>query len=255
MADFFSNLLLRSNTPTSGTILQPRLPSLFESHHGVDELPAPQADQTHRDVSMPDPIPAHIEQAGLAAPLPGRRTDGKKPSPERQSRAAFEHNSVMASPERDPGMEIASPTMENLSVQGLPEPERTISARNQHQETVFGVESAVETETAPLLQENGKSLQRGTRLVNELTVRSAAENHPVRRALSARNNIQLPISRQSAAQTEQVAQNESVVQVHIGRIEVRAITPLAPSQPVRNSPAVKAGLSLEDYLRQREEKR
>ena len=47
---------------------------------------------------------------------------------------------------------------------------------------------------------------------------------------------------------------ETVVQIHIGRIEVRAVT--SPAAP-RTTPAVAAQprMSLDDYLRQREEKR
>jgi len=259
MADFFSNLLLRSSSPTSGAILQPRLPSLFESPHGMDELPTPPTDQAYRDVPVAGPLTAPHEQPGQAAkqaaPLPGNRTTEKKPSFERQAEPAFEHNTVMASPGKKPETEIAPPALENLSVQTRPEPERTISSRNQHQEAVFNAESAVETKTAPVLQENGQSLPMESRVVNEPAVRPTVENHPVGRAPSARNNIQLPISRQSAAQPEQVAQSETVVQVHIGRIEVRAVPSPAPSQPVRSSPAARVSLSLEDYLRQREEKR
>jgi hypothetical protein len=48
--------------------------------------------------------------------------------------------------------------------------------------------------------------------------------------------------------------NEPVVQIHIGRIEVRAMTPPASppaSRPVPSGPK----LSLDEYLHQREDKR
>ena len=51
MADFFGNLLMRSGASHVGAILQPRLPALFESTQGADELPAPQADALIREVA------------------------------------------------------------------------------------------------------------------------------------------------------------------------------------------------------------
>jgi hypothetical protein len=45
-----------------------------------------------------------------------------------------------------------------------------------------------------------------------------------------------------------------VVQIHIGRIEVRAVMP-PPVQPVMKSAPAQPRMSLEDYLRQREGRR
>lgn len=267
MTDFFSNLLLRSNAPTSGVILQPRLPSLFESPHGMDDLPTPPADQVRGDASAPNPFTVPVEQAGQAA-LPSKPAMEGKPPSKRQAGFAFESKTLMAAPEGDPGTTIALRTTENPSVQARPEPRRTILPDGRQ-----------ETDNAPVLQGNGQSLQPGSRLTNgETAVRDGTESRQAGDAFSARNILQppaestisssarkpvltphsspaMPVSRQSGAQPEQAAQNETVVQVHIGRIEVRAVPPPAPSQPVRNSPAVKTKLSLEDYLRQREEKR
>jgi len=269
MADFFSNLLLRSNAPTSGAILQPRLPSLFESPHGVDELPTPPADKAHGDVSTPGPFPAPIDRAGQAA-LPGKPATERTPSTKRRAASVFESNTVMAAP----------PLTGNPSVQASPEFGRTILPEGQ-QETIFSARPAVETDNAPILQGSGQDSQPGTQLTNENpAVRESMESRQAARALTARNILQpptestiyssahkpvltpqpnpaAPASRQIGAQPEQqAAQNERVVQVHIGRIEVRAVHPApAPSQPVRNSPAAKTKMSLEDYLRQREEKR
>jgi hypothetical protein len=64
-----------------------------------------------------------------------------------------------------------------------------------------------------------------------------------------------PVHR-NGSQPELPAQNETVVQVHIGRIEVRAVTPpVALPQPARRSIPEKPKMSLEDYLHQREKKR
>src|SRR5687767_2702469 len=57
MADFFNNLLLRSSASgkTSGALLQPRLPSLFESTSGADGIPSPPADSMMRESFSPRP--------------------------------------------------------------------------------------------------------------------------------------------------------------------------------------------------------
>lgn len=64
-----------------------------------------------------------------------------------------------------------------------------------------------------------------------------------------------PASNVVQAQSTPQERSETVVQVHIGRIEVRAITPPAPAiQPAQTSRS-QPKMSLDEYLRQREEKR
>lgn len=97
----------------------------------------------------------------------------------------------------------------------------------------------------PVLQ-SASETERGDRTVRPVT------SQPALKALLAPQPV--AAARQTQSQTTQPAEAEQVVQVHIGRIEVRAITPPAQPQP---APAARPQprLSLEDYLRQREEKR
>lgn len=61
-------------------------------------------------------------------------------------------------------------------------------------------------------------------------------------------------ARPVAAQAPQEQERESIVQIHIGRIDVRAVTtPVAPR--ITQVAAAQPKMSLDDYLRQREEKR
>jgi hypothetical protein len=251
--------------------LQPRLPSLFESPHGIDELPTPPADKAHEEGSTSGPLLAPVGQVDQAAKqditLPGKPATERTPSSERQAGFVFESNTVMASLEKDSGMTIAPPpATENLSVQTRTEPRQTIFPKNQQRETVFSAAPAVETDNAPVVQENAQNSRPGSQLTNEKPIaRASAESQPPAESTissSARKPVLTPqfspaalASRQNGAQPEQAAQDETVVQVHIGRIEVRAVLPATPSQPVHNGPAAKTKMSLQDYLRQREEKR
>ena len=91
--------------------------------------------------------------------------------------------------------------------------------------------------------------------------------HPRVESMAVRRESQLSESPKSALKVEMAKPigvvlprenapepEPSVVQIHIGRIEVRAIVP-PPAQPVTKPAPAQPRMSLEDYLRQREGRR
>lgn len=160
------------------------------------------------------------------------------------------------------------------------EPQRTILAPIER-ETPIGAGPAAKTDNPTAALENGQTSQVEPRRVNAQHAegRSSFQVEPVTRSIEASRRVENTIrphqnselsapvlkpvpasqpvstvSRPAAAQPQPGQERESVVQIHIGRIEVRAVTP--PPAPRAAQPAApQPKLSLDDYLRQREEKR
>jgi hypothetical protein len=294
MSDFLSNLLLRSNAPTSGAVLQPRLPSLFESPHGAEQLSVPVADVVTRDALAAE-IPASypVEQtAKQDETLPGKPAiESIQPAEHRQTIPTIESNTVMTWAEKG-----LNATQEESPVRMDPRSSRTVLLEKQAepvfdaspasirkkpplqdgspfdpQETTLGARPAVEAGEGPPSQEDGDKPQREPRLFNEKqAVRAVAQRHPagnipqppVHPTVSASANkpvftpltVEPPVHK-NGVQPEIPARNETVVQVRIGRIEVRAVNPPASlPRPADRVVPEKPKMSLEDYLRQREKK-
>lgn len=300
MSDFFSNLLLRSNAPTSGAVLQPRLPSLFESPAGAGQLSAPAADVVTKDAPTREIFPSPFEPARKQEAIPDDKPASeisRQPLEQPRAQAVFKGNTVMIDPEKKSGAAQPSLAQEEALVQPGPDaPEKTQPGRFsavipapanktkhvpalQREERIaphkktFNAPVATQAGETSGLQEDGHRRQQAEHLVfgESRSVQAAAQKQPAMNApqLIAQSTVSAsthkpvltpqtvgaPVHR-NGSQPELPAQNETVVQVHIGRIEVRAVTPPAAlPQPARRSIPEKPKMSLEDYLHQREKKR
>lgn len=300
MSDFFSNLLLRSNAPTSGAVLQPRLPSLFESPQGAGQISAPVSAAVTNDVLTPETSLSPLEPARKQEAIPDDKPASeisRQPLEQPRAQAVFKGNTVMIDPEKKSGAAQPSLAQEEALVhsgQAAPEKNQpgTLSSvvptpANQTKHTpvlqreermaphkmTFNASPAVhQADETPGSQKDERRRQKAERLVYESqAVLVAAQKQPAmntpqltaqstvsastHKAVLRPQTVGAPVHR-NGSQPELPAQNETVVQVHIGRIEVRAVTPPAAlPQPARRSIPEKPKMSLEDYLHQREKKR
>ncbi len=296
MVDFFSNLLLRSSAPASRTILQPRLPLLFEPTQSTDQLSIPPADTT-----MPESFHARAAFAKKDARRPGEPATGSHAAQEKQSSA--EQNGQTGLPAHD--LATIARSLNTQALQIEPGPMLRMPTR---QGAVFSAEPAIETESA-VARENGPvshaeissvdsqpvlpyplplspfrdtagtqpghsgdnpgvsapaPMGQALKSSTNRTGRAAAESpqpqqslqpirdtHPAERPRPILEAVALPAQPIS---TPLPREPETLVQVHIGRIEVRTMTPPIPPQPMP-APRSQPKMSLDDYLRQREDKR
>jgi hypothetical protein len=281
MADFFSNLLLRSQAAASGMILQPRLPALFEPPAGAEEFHTPPArvepeerittvKQTPTPAASPSPEPPPAAQAT------GRPQTAPPPGPDRSLPAAVSNatNPLLLEPRPAPAPAGETPAPARVSIR-------------LQRETVFSAGPAPKTEPLPAPVENGSTPRAGNSPENApratgRVLKARDETPPPEPASRIQPPPEAPIfpkierikpaataTFQPASQTVFTPQpgpaprrrteptppsSETVVQVHIGRIDVRAAPPPAAPQPAQ-TPRPRPNLSLEEYLRQREEKR
>jgi hypothetical protein len=293
MSDFFSNLLLRSNAPTSGAVLQPRLPSLFESPAGAEQLSAPASAVVTNDTLTPETSPSPLEPARQQEAIPEdkpAREISRQPLEQPRAQAVFKGNTAVINPEKDLGL---------AQGEALAQPGPAVPAKNQPgalsaviplpanqkhapvlqrderiapHKTTFNAPTVSQTGEISGSQKEGRSRQPADRLADDesRSVQAAVQKQPGKNApqLAAQSTVSAsphkpvltpqtvgaPVHK-NGPQPELPAQNETVVQVHIGRIEVRAVTPSAAlPQPARRSAPENPKMSLEDYLHQREKK-
>jgi len=249
MADFFSNLILRSSPAVkgAGSILQPRLPSLFESTlGGADELPTPQTDSAlHLSSNTPDALSAQAEarqpaeaarpaaaSVTAASPAPNGNPVSHAPSqpqveePSRTVRAPLAAGNVFR-PAPAIGTDHATPALHNSQPESSPM--NTPQAKGQPV-----LPSQVRKNSADGLSPS----------LEQIPSKAILQPMPLTK----------PVSHAAQPQPAPQERGETVVQVHIGRIEVRAVMPPTPVQPAQTSRA-QPKMSLDEYLRQREEKR
>jgi hypothetical protein len=274
MTDFLSNLLMRSTVDQPRTtILQPRLPSLFEPQHrpeqsrpgGLDEItqetipPAPQSASTWIPANdLPDG-PFTLTQA--KEPLTGLDVPPSLVTPK----------SITAGTTLDARRDPNQPRPVVPPVSFLEEPQQTILPRT---DDMPSVEKHRMQETSTLISENavqssgikhlpmdekqmnaprtGKSLPKED-LEMEKTIPSPVNALPMQSRLKSvvlPQPLPTPFRFGEKQQFGQIQASESqqVIEIHIGRIEVRAVPP-ATSGKRSSQPAAKT--SLDDYLRAR----
>lgn len=298
MADFFSNLLLRSAAePFPSAVLQPRLPALFEPPAGKDEVPLPAPEPVLRETIGPANEPAAVNVPILQAPV-SRSAIAVEP-PERQpaitpveSRHPSEQTAQTQATE--PQQELIQPVPRATpSPRGiiqpiqftsrLEEPQRTIMPRSPVPPTRRDA-PAIEDPHSLTPQERGKissdepvpvEAQKLEMIPLEpkrhndplsVVIRPLKEDslledsaHPGVEPLPAKTGpepltVLQPVpaaSRPARTQPLEPAHPpapQRVVEIHIGRIEVRATPPPAP---LKRAPQKAATMSLEEYLRSR----
>jgi hypothetical protein len=261
MADFLSNLLQRSGAVTVATpapILQPRLPALFEATGGPEGVSAPP--------------PAPLEPIALPAPVESRETLPRSPSsiPQAAEQPRYEHPAAPAHLPR-PALPVAG-SHPLLPRQGKPVIDEDLPAPPPRRQARRNPSTAGKAENAPKRDRESRPAaiveRRPVPLENQPApakpVGRQAEQHatplqnepiPVKAVReSVAPQPSLPVAARPAASPAQLSEaSEPVVQIHIGRIEVRAVTP-PPSAPASRPRPSGPKLSLEDYLHQREGK-
>jgi hypothetical protein len=268
MSDIFTNLVLRNGGMSSPAILQPRLPSLFESSSSVDGLPetisaqaqtgsfSASTETPYHQINLSPTEHASIspnvksvqETSAISTPLGQPPVEHLK---EGQSlnpvRASMDPLSALKQQENAPSNLFHSSTGNTLDDNTLLDMDR------RRVETVMSREEQTVGRKYPKddQQPSTKSLERVVHpRVESLTQlqkdarQSEHQKLVVKSSLERPSNVILP--RENAMGIE-----PPVVQIHIGRIEVRAIMP-QPAQPVAKAAPVQPRMTLDDYLRQRE---
>jgi len=270
MSDFFGNLAARSlqPDPTGAPVLQPRLPSLFEHPTGAEPggVPGfePSAEMT---VSALAPHPGNEPDLPPDPQLRAQRSTilPDKPTPTR--RHISEHEPPTP-PEPSPPEPLALP------------PERTIQTRFEQEVVVREQSPATESgmppqpgdqdpqrepASSPGEEPSGSPSRRAQRAEEpvldenpvERTIRPRVALVPLQPSEPKKLAVPAPIP-QALRQSESAPQVESpqdaTVRIHIGRIEVRAVSAPQPVQAARVAPPPHGPkLTLDDYLRQRNE--
>jgi len=249
MADFFSNLLTRSGGPlqASGTILQPRLPSLFEVTQGADDLPVPQADAIVRNVLV------HGREAISAESREDNNLRQLEP-PQRPTAPGLAVQPTVT-PRAQPEISVSSAPATPLNAISGPRGDGKIASLGTSPMEPRPATGSVRPQTKP-----AASLMIETRLAsNDLNPPRETRLTPpaLKPILTPQPVHSAPLNTASPkinAPPEATPERETVIQVRIGRIEVRAVTPPAVPQPPP-TPREQPKMSLDDYLRQREDKR
>jgi hypothetical protein len=248
MSDVLSNLVLRNGSMPSPAVLQPRLPSLFESSNrveGMSETISPQVetfskvDYNRNEFNPTENIDSVEEPSTINTSL---------------NRSPVEH------PWEGQNLYYGLAEQENVSSKstrvstGNPQDEVTLMDINRRRaETVLSREEQIirkkpSKDVQPIIGTSAEHVvyprvESGRPLIED------AHKSETRTSLAGRNlekpsNIINP--REEAIEVE-----PSVVRIHIGRIEVRAIVPPAVKPAAKVTPP-QPRMTLDDYLRQRE---
>ena len=230
MSDYLNSIVLRSLN--LATVVQPRVPQLFE------EAPAPRPDT---------PQPAIISNAtGVRDELP--QVSATPPS---QQNAA--HSTVVLEAAKTAG-EIQPPPQPSFAVPSfnpapqVSEPASLVPSVSPDTSQPPAIPAAnVRTQT-PAEAEHAVSTIRPTRDTHEeqqhlllSAARATANSAPIQSQLSP-----------AFAPNITAAPQSMPIRISIGRVDVRAIMPAAPAKATAATRA-KPALSLENYLKQREE--
>jgi hypothetical protein len=236
MGNFLENLASRSLQPVTSEatrLLQPRLPSLFESPGGADDSVA--APNTDRQVGAKSEV---YESASERDVLPALEKIKSSSMPVEPQRTILEHV------EAEPTIGVRP------SIEASNQPERGAKRSRLRAEESSIHEVKAQASLLPEEHESKKAVEHQSIEPSMLPqieiVKSKSESKPIL--------APLPITTTTRVQDsmlEPTAAQESVVHIHIGRIDVRAVTP--SQNPVTRIVTQKPRLTLDDYLRQRDE--
>ena len=237
MGNFLENLAVRSLQPVASEatrLFQPRLPSLFES-------------------------PSRTEDS-IAAPIADRQVEAKaethEPESERNTARIPEKIKsppILVEPQRTILEHVdAEPTVSaqpSAEASRLPEREGKRSALQSKENPTYEVKARInllsDERESRKVADSRTSIERG--VVPEIQIgKSKSESKPTLAPLLIPTTARVQDST-----LEQTAARETEVHIHIGRIDVRAVTP--SQNPVTRVVPQKPRLSLDDYLRQRDE--
>jgi hypothetical protein len=270
MTDFLSNLLMRSTVDQPmATILQPRLPSLFEPQHrpeqsrpgGLDEITEETIPPVHQSASTW--IPANDLPDG-----PSTLTRAKQPHPKFDVRQPTVTANVLPAETR----RVTDKQIQAVPyVSPLQGPQPAILPRGDQAPVIKNDRLH---ETPPLISENAayspgvkspslgdvsrNHLQRRLGLIEEETMVEKTLSSPTKalhrpsvlNPFVLQQPIAIPSHLGEGRNLGQIRASESqqVIEIHIGRIEVRAMPPTTSG---KRSSQPGAKTSLDDYLRAR----
>lgn len=246
MPDFLSNLLQRSGSsavPASAAIFRPRLPALFEATGGTEGISAPPPAPAQADGFSP-PVGSTVSRSDALPTvlLPAAAKPVSAVSPDAEN-----HPAALLPAVPQPG--AASERVFPISNDSRPDQARQSTRRGtktQAGEAAIASQQTTDIASPPTENAGRKSL-RGNISSGPIPVKAV-------RHTTGDSQSESATSRPAALPAALPEANELVVQIHIGRIEVRALTPPA-SPPVSQPASTGPTLSLDEYLRQREGKR
>lgn len=282
MADFLSHLLMRSTgTQPATAVLQPRLPSLFEPLRGTDEIPVLSPDPAVKEnftpasepsamgsqknglpsgpsTITPDYRPSSILESDHLSPDPKQMTQNVSKETE-QSRGG-QIRAVRSLPSlAEPRQMIFAPDVHESFV------ETKLLTDENHSSTSEETDKALFVESRPAQAQAAEENFPPTEIIKnpvEIHVRPITEDSFVEeevrsnkpsfslkteaRPATALQSLPTSSRRARMPELEQPQERKQVVEIHIGRIEVRAV---APSTPVKSRSQPTGIMSLEDYLR------
>jgi len=286
MADFLDNLLMRTAADQSTAVtLRPRLPSLFEPQHSLDETPMPSLDPLVRETITPNAelSTTEVPQSQLRSSPSTIRVE-HRPSDmlnDGNQSTISQEEVVPTKQETRPSISqqirFAKPVtpVEELKEAILPDdaheaavstpslikenPPQALVERNKTLRTE-SLSVPVQTDEEMVLPKKiaKNSLETRIRPVKEdFFVKNVVSSNREPLPLKAKSNqatiLQpiLPASRRARRQQFEMSNQEEqqrIVEIHIGRIEVRA-TPAPVNQHSKPRPATI--MTLDEYLQRR----
>jgi hypothetical protein len=262
MSDLISNLILRNRDMPSPDILQPRLPSLFEASNRVEGLSDQVSTQTESGSESSFPVSA-VNRINLSPSEDATSPVGTNSIQGSSSISSSLNSSHLERPLETRNFysmlarqEIGSLTSPNVS-DGNPLDNETLSDMNRRRiETVIGHENQIigRKSSKDSQRMDSKSMAHviSPRVKSVTTLPDDAQKSETRNPLG-RRSLEKP-SNVISLQENVMEAEPPVVQIHIGRIEVRAAT-TTPVTPVTKAAPAQPRMTLDDYLRQREGRR
>jgi len=223
MANFLGNLLLRSGISSAaqpaGTTLQPRLPSLFESTGRNTEFPIP----------PPDPALKIAQQSSKPPP-----EELRPRAPLSSSRLIEPWRTILPDTDREASLQILP-----AGKAGGPESHQSFEASKAQAGSLAAWQATARDE------DDGDVTHRLLPVIKPGA--EAIASTPQQKRILAPQPV-AATSRRATAQLEHARQPERIVEIHIGRVEVRAMPPPPSPKPTRPTSPL---MSLDEYLRKR----
>ena len=250
MSDFFNNLLQRSAVDPSMTVsLRPRLPSLFEPLHGADKFPVPAADSLERKSASPLVVPDSPEMLQTkmpSAPSTIRVDYGPFPILQENQPRTRPHDPALSPQQETPLNTRPKTQAEKLEMAKEISRSEPLPVQVQKApELVFPqeqIKTVLETIIKPVKEDSFVP-------ENVVTAHKEPPKTQTDPTTALRPLILAPrLTERPRLESPQQQEQPRVVEIHIGRIEVRAMTtPVTPPTKPRSTSV----MTLDEYLQRR----
>ncbi len=263
MNDLFSNLAIRNSGLPSPEVLQPRLPTLFDPSGPLDgpsesfpvqaalfSIPA----ATEKEIEQPISAKPSIQEpswSGTVSEPEGTTGIQHQRQESRLSRAETVSTSGKATFQphaQAPSMEIAAESIRPFSTTAASD--ETLNNLSRSETIMSSAKRISATEDIHETHQEKENIRERVihPRVESLTAGNVEGNGQSPRPMpgGGETSMKLVLPHEESEQDE-----TTLVRIHIGRIDVRAVPP-APTQPASKPAPAQPRLTLEDYLRQRE---